>query len=55
MILKNSQISIQDSIVKNPDNSSRNYRTLDDLMSEQNISTEEEKTVHRRRDLDALG
>ena len=54
MIFKNSPISIQDNI-KDLDNSSRNYPTLDDLMIEQKITSKKAKTVHRRRDLDSLG
>jgi len=33
----------------------KDYPTLADLMREQNISTDNEKTVHFRRDLDSLG
>ena len=55
MILKNSTYSIQDNNIKDLDNSSRNYPTLDDLMTEQNIASKKTKTVHRRRDLDSLG
>ena len=55
MYLKSSPFSIQDDIIKNLDNSSRHYPTLDDLMTEQKISSKKAKTVHRRRDLDSLG
>ena len=55
MILKNSPFSIQDKNIKDLENSSRKYQTLDDLMTEQNISSKKAKTVHRRRDLDSLG
>ena len=55
MNLKTSPFSIQDNNIKDLDNSSRNYPTLDDLMTEQKISSKEAKTVHRRRDLDSLG
>ena len=55
MILKNSTYSIQDNNIKDLDNSSRNYPTLDDLMTEQKIASKKTKTVHRRRDLDSLG
>ena len=55
MILKNSPFSIQDIKVKDLDNSSRKYPTLDDVMTEQNIASNKAKTVHRRRDLDSLG
>ena len=34
---------------------SREFPTLDDLMSEQDIESKTVKTVHRRRDLDSLG
>ena len=55
MYLKASTFSIQHNNIKDLDNSSRNYPTLDDLMSEQNIESKKVKTVHRRRDLDSLG
>ena len=54
MNLKTSPFSIQDNI-KDLDNSSRDYPTLDDLMTEQKIASKKGKTVHRRRDLDSLG
>ena len=55
MNLKISLFSIQDNNIKDLDNSSRNYPTLDDLMTEQKIASKKAKTVHRRRDLDSLG
>ena len=55
MNLKTSPFSIQDNNIKDLDNSSRNYPTLDDLMKEQEIVSKKVKTVHRRRDLDSLG
>jgi len=55
MNLKNSPFSIQDNNIKDLDNSSSNYPTLDDLMTEQKIASKKTKTVHRRRDLDSLG
>ena len=55
MNLKTSPFSIQDNNIKNLDNSSRNYPTLDDLITEQKIVSKKAKTVHRRRDLDSLG
>ena len=55
MNLKISLFSIQDNNIKDLDNSSRNYPTLDDLMTEQKIASKKSKTVHRRRDLDSLG
>ena len=33
----------------------KDYPTLDDLMRDQNVSSNKEITVHRRRDLDCLG
>ena len=55
MNLKKTPISIQDDKIIDLDNSSRNYPTLDDLMTEQKIPIKNSKTVHRRRDLDSLG
>ena len=55
MNLKTSLLSIQDDNFKNLDISSRNYPTLDDLMTEQKIASKKAETVHRRRDLDSLG
>ena len=55
MILKTSPFSIQDNNIKDLDNSSRKCPTIDDLISEQNIVSNNAKTVHRRRDLDSLG
>ena len=55
MYLNSSPFSIQDDNIKDLDKSSRNYPTLDDLMTEQKITSEKAKTVHRRRDLDSLG
>ena len=55
MYLKNSPFSIQENNIKDVDNSSRNYPTLDDLITEQKIASKKAKTVHRRRDLDSLG
>ena len=54
MNLKASPFSTQDNI-KDLDNSSRNYPTPDDLITEQKIASKKAKTVHRRRDLDSLG
>jgi len=54
MNLKKSPFSIQDKTAKDLDNST-DYPTLADLMRDQNISTDEPDTVHRRRDLDSLG
>ena len=55
MNLKTSPSSIQDNNIKDLDNSSRSYPTLEDLMTEQKIASKKAKTVHRRRDLDSLG
>ena len=55
MNLKTSPFSTQDNKIKDLDNSSRKYPTLDDLMTEQKIASKNSKTVHRRRDLDSLG
>ena len=55
MNLKTSPYSIRDNDVKDLENLSGEYPTLDDLMSEQNIESKKVKTVHRRRDLDSLG
>jgi len=55
MNLKTSPFSIQDNNIKDLENSSRNYPTIDDLMTEQKVSTKKVKSVHRRRDLDSLG
>ena len=55
MILKTSPFSIHDKNIKDLDHASREYPTLDDLMAQQNISSEKAKSVHRRRDLDSLG
>ena len=55
MIIKNSKFSIQDNTIKDLDNSSRKYPSLDDVVTEQNIAGKKAKSVHRRRDLDSLG
>tara|TARA_B100000212_G_scaffold330201_1_gene296232 strand:+ start:1545 stop:1712 length:168 start_codon:yes stop_codon:yes gene_type:complete len=55
MNLNTSPFSIQDNNIKDLDSSSRNYPTLDDLMTEQKIASKKSETVHRRRDLDSLG
>jgi len=55
MFFKNSPFSIQKSNTKNFDNSTRKYPSLDDLLTEKNITGEKSNTVHRRRDLDSLG
>ena len=55
MNLKTSPLSIQDNNINDLENPSKNYPTLDDLMTEQKIASKKVKTVHRRRDLDSLG
>ena len=55
MFFKKSPFSIQDKNVRDLDNVSRRYPTIDDLMKDQNITTNKANAVHRRRDLDALG
>ena len=55
MNLKTSPFTIQDNNIKDLDDSSRNYPTLDDFMTKQKTASKEAKTVHRRRDLDSLG
>ena len=53
MNLKSSQFSIQEKFAKDPDNC-KEYPTLADLMKEQKVSNDAAKSVHHRRDLDAL-
>ena len=54
MILKRSPFSIQDKSARDLDNA-KDYPTLKDLMNEQKVSTNDDTTVHHRRDLDSLG
>ena len=54
MNLKKSPFVIQDKNAKDIDNA-KDYPTLADLIKEQNISSDNSNTVHRRRDLDSLG
>ena len=54
MKFKKSPFSLQDKTARDLDNET-DYPTLADLMREQNISTNEDNTVHHRRDLDSLG
>ena len=51
---KKSSFAIQDKDVRDLDNA-KDYPTLSDLMREQKISSDNENTVHYRRDLDSLG
>ena len=51
---KKSPFEIQYKAPKDLDNEI-DYPTIDDLMREQNISTDQAHTVHHRRDLDSLG
>ena len=55
MNLKTSSFSIPDKSIRDIDNSSREYPTLDDLMREQSIVSKNANSVHHRRDLDSLG
>ena len=55
MILKNSPFSIQDKNIRDLDNASKKYPTLNDLMKDQSFIEKRTDTVHRRRDLDSLG
>ena len=54
MNLKRSPFSIQDKNARDLDNV-KDYPTLADLIREQNVSVNDNNTVHRRRDLDSLG
>ena len=55
MYFRFSSFSIQNKSIRDLDNSSKEYPTLDDLMREQNTVDNKTNTVHRRRDLDSLG
>ena len=55
MNFKISSSSIQNKSIRDLENSSKEYPTLDDLMREQNTTDNKANTVHRRRDLDCLG
>jgi len=54
MTLKTSQSFLQENNPKDFENLT-DYPTLEDLMKEQNISSDKSNTVHHRRDLDSLG
>ena len=54
MNLKRSQFAIQDKNSTDFENV-KDFPTIADLMREQKISSDEDNTVHRRRDLDSLG
>ena len=54
MNLDRSHFSMQGKQVSDFDNV-EDFPTLDDLMKDQNVSSNESKTVHYRRDLDSLG
>ena len=54
MNLKRSPFAIHDKNQRDLDNV-KDYPTLADLMREQNVSSNESNTVHRRRDLDSIG
>ena len=55
MNLKSTPFSIKNNNIQDFDPSARNYPILDDLSTEQKITSKKTKTVHRRRDLDSLG
>ena len=55
MNLKTTPFSIKENNIMDLENASREYPTLDDLMTEQNIASNKANSVHRRRDLDSLG
>ena len=54
MNFKRSPFAIQDKNAKDIDNAN-DYPTITDLMRSQNVSNNDVKTVHHRRDLDSLG
>ena len=54
MNLKRSPFTIQDKNLRDLDNA-KDYPTLEDLMREQKVSSDNVNTVHHRRDLDSLG
>ncbi len=54
MILRRTPFAITDKNSRDFDNS-KDYPTIEDLMREQKVSTENAHTVHHRRDLDSLG
>jgi hypothetical protein len=54
MNLKRSPFSIQDKNSRDLDNAN-DFKTIADLMKEQNVSNNEKSSVHYRRDLDSLG
>ena len=54
MNLKRSPFAIQDKNARDLD-SAKDYPTISDLIREQKVPQDNEKTVHYRRDLDSLG
>ena len=54
MNVKRSQFAIKDKNSRDLDNA-KDYQTIEDLMREQEVSSGDAYTVHRRRDLDSLG
>ena len=54
MNFKKSQFAIQQKNEKDIDNV-KDFPTLADLIREQNVSVNDNNTVHHRRDLDSLG
>ena len=54
MNFKKSTFAIQDKSARDPHNA-KDYPTLADLMREQHLLKNRDRTVHHRRDLDSLG
>ena len=54
MNLKRTPFAIQDKNARDLD-IAKDYPTFADLMKEQKVPQDNEKTVHHRRDLDSLG
>ena len=54
MNLKRSPFAIQDKNQRDLD-TVIDYPAITDLMKEQNVSSDDSKTIHYRRDLDSLG
>ena len=54
MNFKKLPFSIQENNSIDLDNE-KDYPTIDDLMRDQNVTSNKKITVHRRRDLDCLG
>ena len=54
MNFKKSPLSLLDNNRRELDNS-KDYPTIADLMRQQKVSNDKNRTVHHRRDLDSLG